>query len=226
MNKSCCRCGSVYEDSLEFFRKTKAGNVSRICRPCDRAENKRQKQNESQEASKARGKRYRERHAEELKESKKKYRDENKEKEALRAKLYRQNHKEQRKVAKKRYYTKHPDKKLEKSKLSKHKREAKQKLLPFSFSSKEWDACKCSFNNKCCYCGKDEELQQDHFIPLAKNGEYTKNNIVPACPSCNISKSDKDFFEWYPQQTFYSKKRERAILKYLNYQGEFQQIAI
>lgn len=53
---------------------------------------------------------------------------------------------------------------------------------------------------KCWYCG--EELNKgwhvDHFLPLKRNPDKTvKNpendnfdNLVPACPSCNIMKSD------------------------------------
>lgn len=53
------------------------------------------------------------------------------------------------------------------------------------------------FNNRCAYCGKELPLQQDHFIALSKGGEYSKNNIVPSCQSCNGSKGAKEFETWY-----------------------------
>jgi hypothetical protein len=81
---------------------------------------------------------------------------------------------------------------------------------------------------KCKQCGKEEKLTQDHFKALSNNGEYTKNNIIPACINCNSSKNDADFFAWYPKQSFYSKKQELKILKYLNYdpKTKYQQLAI
>jgi hypothetical protein len=223
MDKTCCRCGSVYEDTLEFFRKTKAGNVSSICRPCDRVEGKKESKSE---ACKAKRKRYRESHKEQIAISKKQYREAHKDKEAARDKLYRQTHKKNRKAYKKQYYINNPKKKKIQKTLNRHRRDAKQKLLPCAFSLFDWVACKQYFNNQCCYCGGNLELSQDHFIALSRGGEYTKNNILPACLICNSSKRDISFFEWYPQQSFYSKKREREILKYLNYQGKFQQLAI
>jgi 5-methylcytosine-specific restriction endonuclease McrA len=84
------------------------------------------------------------------------------------------------------------------------------------------------FNHKCAYCERGEDLRQDHFVPLTKNGEYTHNNIVPACNKCNASKNNSDFFSWYRNKPFYSKDRERRILRYLNYSTNthVQQIAL
>jgi 5-methylcytosine-specific restriction endonuclease McrA len=121
---------------------------------------------------------------------------------------------------------KNKDKYREKIRYYSQKREALKRRLLADFNAEEWELCKKVFNNKCCYCNKKAELTQDHFIPLSKGGEYTKSNIVPACASCNSSKNKKDFFEWYPQQEFYDKKREQKILNYLNYQDGFQQIAM
>ena len=102
-------------------------------------------------------------------------------------------------------------------KFREQKRRSIKKELDSNFSIKQWDMCKNYFNNLCCYCGDKHSLTQEHFIPVSKNGEYTKNNIIPACKRCNSSKMDKDFFIWYPKQKFYSKEREQKILKYLNY---------
>lgn len=115
---------------------------------------------------------------------------------------------------------------LEKARVHRQKRESLKKGLLASYTTQQWDRCKKSFNNKCAYCGKEELLQQDHFIPLSKDGEYTVNNIIPACKSCNTSKGNKDFFEWYPKQLFYSKQRRTKILKYLNYSDQIQQLSI
>ena len=103
--------------------------------------------------------------------------------------------------------------------ISTQKRYARKHNLLDNFSIKQWEICKKYFNDTCCYCGKNEKLTQDHFIPLSKGGEYTVNNIVPACRSCNSSKHIKLFNKWYPLQLFYDKQKENKILKYLNYKN-------
>jgi|GEM_PF-1216769 len=116
----------------------------------------------------------------------------------------------------------------ERIKCKHQKRIAKKKNLTATLTPKQWKHIKSKFNNKCCYCGKELTLTQEHFIALNNGGEYTHNNIIPACMHCNSSKQDKDFFEWYPKQEFYSKKREKKILDYLNYDKEnkTQQLAL
>lgn len=41
----------------------------------------------------------------------------------------------------------------------------------------------------CFYCGDDNKLGLDHFIPLSKGGGTTKANMVVACFDCNRRKS-------------------------------------
>lgn len=59
----------------------------------------------------------------------------------------------------------------------------------------EWEAIKKQFKNSCAYCGIPEsaslKLTRDHFIPVAKAGKHTKDNIVPACQVCNSRKGAK-----------------------------------
>ena len=111
---------------------------------------------------------------------------------------------------------------------SRQKRRSLKRKLESSFTNSQWESCKKYFNNTCAYCGKETSLTQDHFVPLSKQGEYTKNNIVPACKSCNSKKLNKNFFGWYRNQLFYNKQRELKILKYLNYDSEtkIQQLAL
>ena len=107
------------------------------------------------------------------------------------------------------------------------RRRAKKRNLPYTLKLKDWEQIQEDFDYKCAYCGEEKILEREHFIPLNKGGEYTHNNIIPACKNCNSSKQDKDFFEWYPKQEFYSKEREKKILKYLNYNDKgIQQLSI
>lgn len=78
----------------------------------------------------------------------------------------------------------------------------------------------------CTKCGRDLPLSQDHFIPLSKGGEYTLNNIIPACVHCNSSKHIQSFFEWYPKYKYYSSNREKKILIFLGFKNGNQQLKI
>ena len=47
---------------------------------------------------------------------------------------------------------------------------------------------------QCYYCGKKfqkEELSMDHLTPLVRWGKTIKNNVVPACKTCNHEKKHK-----------------------------------
>lgn len=48
----------------------------------------------------------------------------------------------------------------------------------------------------CTYCGEETQTTFDHVIPVSKGGDDSISNQVPACESCNSSKSNKDVIEW------------------------------
>jgi len=49
----------------------------------------------------------------------------------------------------------------------------------------------------CAYCGNlDKALQKDCVQPLSRGGRYTLENVVPACGSCNASKSNDEVTSW------------------------------
>ncbi len=66
------------------------------------------------------------------------------------------------------------------------KRGSKSRLKP-----KQWLAKLKEYDNRCAYCGvQDEDIQQDHIKPLSKGGHHTLANVVPACGFCNRRKHD------------------------------------
>jgi 5-methylcytosine-specific restriction endonuclease McrA len=165
------------------------------------------------------------------------YREENKDRLQKKAQAYYQEHKEElcEKVMAysrvnsdkvKRYLRKWNQENKHKKVIYAQRREAHKRKAPSDFTIEQWDECMKTFDDKCAYCGKSKVLEQDHFVPLSKGGEYTKDNIVPACKSCNVSKYNNDFFEWYLKKTYYSKQREVKILQYLNYHNKTQQLSI
>ena len=49
----------------------------------------------------------------------------------------------------------------------------------------------------CRYCGKHiDDPHCDHVIPLCKGGKTTLDNLVTACPHCNMSKDSRTPEEW------------------------------
>lgn len=156
-------------------------------------------------------KKYREKNKELIASYKKKYRKENKVSTLGSGKQYYEENKEAISWRVKQYQKENP----EKRRLGKQRRKARQKELPSTLTLDQWGTIKKEFNDMCAYCGKKDKLQQEHFIPLSKGGEYTNNNIISACRSCNCSKGNKDFFEWYPTYMHYTKDREEKILKHI-----------
>lgn len=169
---------------------------------------------------------------------KKKFYEENRELVLGRCKKYRDNNKEKVLQRGKDYYHRNKDKVLKRTKeyrkenpdlykVIQQRRKARLARVENTFTKQEWKKAQEHFNYKCAYCGKSCDLSQDHFIPVSKGGEYTINNIIPACLSCNSHKHNADFFDWYPDFKHYSSKREKTILGYLGYgKDKTQQLSI
>lgn len=113
------------------------------------------------------------------------------------------------------YIEKNKEKIWFKKRAYSQKRRAKMKKLDNTLTFKEWESILERFDYRCAYCYSDEYLEQEHFIPVKKNGGYTKENIIPACRSCNASKRDNDFYSWYKEYKHYSIERENKILETL-----------
>ncbi len=61
----------------------------------------------------------------------------------------------------------------------------------------------------CAYCGvSTTALQKDCVLPISRGGRYTVENVVPACRSCNASKSNDEVTGWLRRKRL----DERAFL--------------
>src|SRR5699024_1927307 len=114
----------------------------------------------------------------------------------------------------KKYYKNNKERMLLFYRIYLQKRRAKKKKLEHSLTEEEWELILKNFDSECAYCGSKEMIEQDHFIPVKQGGGYTKENIIPACRSCNASKSNNDFSIWYKEHKNYSSERENRILSY------------
>ena len=105
----------------------------------------------------------------------------------------------------KEYYKDNKDKRLEYSKIynktengkdvkrrAKIKRRANGRDIINTLTQQEWLNLLEEYNYRCAYCGVEFEVEnmptRDHVIPISKGGDNTKDNIVPACRSCNCRK--------------------------------------
>jgi 5-methylcytosine-specific restriction endonuclease McrA len=238
--------------TTEFFHKHKQskGGLRSRCKECRKTEEskkvkairKKKWYEENKEYARIYRKKYYEEVYKEINNEKCRiYRQKNYDRVSAQERKYRLKHKEKIKQWSRDYYQLNADKKKtwqrewrrknpEQSKAidakKHHKRKAIESNLDATFTNEQWENCKKEFENKCAYCGKEKDLARDHFIPVSSGGEYTLNNIVPACVNCNSSKNRRDFFEWYPSFRYYSKRRESKILNYLDYKNNHQQLSI
>lgn len=212
ITKTCTKCGEIYPATEEYFNKQKRGKfgLRANCKNCQRA--------------------WRNNNQEHINKYQNNWRKNNKEKlksyevdRSQRDRKYREKHKKRRYEVNEVWRKNNHDK----LKMYTQKRRSLKSKLPASFTKTQWNECKKYFDYQCAYCGNsDKKLHQDHFIPLVKGGEYTKQNIIPSCASCNSSKRDKDFKEWYRDREYYDEARERKILNYLGYKNKQQQLAL
>jgi len=67
-------------------------------------------------------------------------------------------------------------------------------------------------NTECFYCGcvvTDYNRHIDHFIPISKGGLHDLQNLVVACATCNLKKSDKMPEEFMAEQGLIQRNNKR-----------------
>lgn len=75
-------------------------------------------------------------------------------------------------------------------------RQSRIKNILNTLTAKEWLNILKQYDYRCAYCGKDllnlfDRPTRDHIMPVSKGGDNIKENIVPACQSCNSRKHNK-----------------------------------
>jgi 5-methylcytosine-specific restriction endonuclease McrA len=82
------------------------------------------------------------------------------------------------------------------AKRAAQRRRALKKAATATLTAQEWERILKRFAYRCAYCKRDVALTLDHVIPLVKGGQHSVDNVVPACLTCNCSKSNRDVKEW------------------------------
>jgi len=159
---------------------------------------------------------YRTKNAEKVKQGRQQWYRDNKDYVIQQHKWYtNQEHiKEKERERNKRRYHKNPLPTL----VRKHRRRARRKQVAATFTPQNWRDCLAYWDHKCAYCGRPRGLwhsmAEEHFVPLAKGGSYTADNIVPAChgiDGCNNSKHIRDVKAWLIEK--FGKRKANAILR-------------
>ncbi len=71
------------------------------------------------------------------------------------------------------------------------------------------------WENKCAYCGSEDNLTIDHIVPQSKGGMDVTKNVVCCCHDCNQSKGHEHWKLWYVQQDFYSEDKFNKIEEWI-----------
>jgi 5-methylcytosine-specific restriction endonuclease McrA len=97
-------------------------------------------------------------------------------------------------------------------------RKARIRAMEKNYTAQDWQRALAYFGNKCAYCGTEGDLQQEHFVPVRDGGNYTPDNIIPACGPCNAEKQGRDPFKWLVVE-------KRKLREYIKIEDYFLQIA-
>ena len=88
------------------------------------------------------------------------------------------------------------------------KRQRRMKQVEHDLTDEQWTALVAAWKG-CAYCGATGvAMQRDCVQALSRGGRYTLENIVPACRSCNASKSNDEVTGWMRRK----KLDERSFL--------------
>jgi 5-methylcytosine-specific restriction endonuclease McrA len=92
--------------------------------------------------------------------------------------------------------------------------------LPNTFTKQDWQRCLEWWNYSCAFCGKQRDfwntIEVEHFIAISSPEcpGTVVGNMLPACKSCNSSKSDRDAEIWLIGK--FGKKRATEIVRRIN----------
>ena len=76
------------------------------------------------------------------------------------------------------------------------RRKRRMAMVEHDLTTEQWATLRTTWGG-CAYCGAtDKPLQRDCILPISRGGRYTIDNVVPACASCNTSKSNDEVTGW------------------------------
>jgi hypothetical protein len=131
----------------------------------------------------------------------KKWTSQNKEKVKQTSQKWYEDNKEKFDAYRKQYYVEHKEEEFKRMKLYSQKRRTLQMYLHYDFSSEIEKEIKQLYNFSCALTGKTENVQMEHFIPISwGHGGTYKENLYLLEGTLNVSKKDRNPFEWIKQK--------------------------
>jgi 5-methylcytosine-specific restriction endonuclease McrA len=98
------------------------------------------------------------------------------------------------------YALSYAKRKPEVGQATKNRRKARKRNAGvFQVSGADWLRLCVRYRFCCAYCRQRKPLTMDHVIPLSRGGRHSLGNLLPACASCNSSKSSRFITEWRAQ---------------------------
>lgn len=189
--KECTKCNKISPLSGFSANHTTTDKLSSQCKKC----------------ASERSKEWRLKNKDKHRQYSKEWQKLNPEKRKKQCRKYTQKHREKLCEKRRERYQRNKDKERENSKkwqlanlqkfrhaqnLCKTRRRHQMKKSDDKITFDQWENIKTLAGNRCHYCKKEfKKLTMDHVIPLSRGGEHNPSNIVPACQSCNASKSNK-----------------------------------
>ena len=171
----CTKCGSELSATTEFFYRAKTGGngLQAECKQCN----------------KERQRRWLEAHPDYHRDWKRR----NSEKSRKWCRRWRENNPEKMREACRRWERAHP----EERKAINRNREARILGNGGTHTAEDIHAQHERQLGRCFYCETAlDKYHVDHVMPLALGGSNGPENLVIACPTCNIRKKDKHPMEW------------------------------
>lgn len=178
--KRCTKCGKEYPATTEHFhRRAEAKDGLRAeCKACN-CERVRRRYEADPERAREQSRRYREANHDKVREQDRRYREANA---------------ERRREYQRRYNEANPEKVKEKDR----RHRARKAGAGGTHTAEDIRTIYDSQKGRCWYCLKplNGTYHVDHRIPLARGGSNAPENIVIACPTCNLSKGARLPQEW------------------------------
>lgn len=84
---------------------------------------------------------------------------------------------------------------------------AARSIFP-AHTAEDWQSILEAHGFACAYCQRTNlSLTEDHILAVVRGGLDNKENINPACRSCNSSKGSKVLEEWLPKRLLYLERK-------------------
>lgn len=149
------------------------------------------------ETSRQRSREYREKYPERVREGKRICYERKKSQYLSRAKAYRDLNREAMYERSKQWQAANPDAVRATKKRYKLRRRGWEDS-GFVITQRSLDKILRRANHRCVYCSADlsSGYHWDHVVPLSRGGAHGEGNLVPSCPSCNLSKASSTVMEW------------------------------